>query len=111
MRVLCNFENEFSAAYAYLSSSEAIALNSVKDLRFFCAKIGLEPVEIVAKDDLDIIIWYLLDVCGNQLTYKTIPLAYDYTCDSGKRGCEGKFRSLNDGLSPDISKMMLERLD
>ncbi|GAW82718.1 LCCL domain-containing protein [Plasmodium gonderi] len=70
-------------------------INSVDDIRQHCAEIGLEPLILRSKSQLNSLILSLKKM-GFMLNGKNnIPLAYDYSCDHGS--CSGKFHDLLNG--------------
>ncbi|SBT43802.1 LCCL domain-containing protein [Plasmodium ovale wallikeri] len=70
-------------------------INSVDDIRQHCAEVGLEPLILRSKGQLDSLILSLKKI-GFILNGKmNIPLAYDYSCDHGS--CSGKFHDLLNG--------------
>ncbi|CAG9474050.1 unnamed protein product [Plasmodium vivax] len=70
-------------------------INSVDDIRQHCAEIGLEPLILRSKSQLNSLILSLKKM-GYTLNGKNnIPLAYDYSCDHGS--CSGKFHDLVNG--------------
>lgn len=70
-------------------------INSVEDIRYHCAEVGLEPLILRSKNQLSSLILALKKI-GFSLNGKiNIPLAYDYSCDHG--GCSGKFHDLLNG--------------
>ncbi|KAI4836902.1 LCCL domain-containing protein [Plasmodium brasilianum] len=70
-------------------------INSVDDIRQHCAEVGLEPLILRSKGQLNALILSLKKM-GFALNGKiNIPLAYDYSCDHGS--CSGKFHDLLNG--------------
>ncbi|CRH01558.1 LCCL domain-containing protein, putative [Plasmodium relictum] len=70
-------------------------INSVDDIRYHCAEVGLEPLILRSKYQLNSLILALKKI-GFSLNGKiNIPLAYDYSCDHGS--CSGKFHDLMNG--------------
>ncbi|CRG94563.1 LCCL domain-containing protein, putative [Plasmodium gallinaceum] len=70
-------------------------INSVDDIRYHCAEVGLEPLILRSRSQLNSLILALKKI-GFVLNGKiNIPLAYDYSCDHGS--CSGKFHDLLNG--------------
>lgn len=110
MRVFCNFESKLEQAYAYINNDN-IDMSSRKKIEYWCASIGLEPVQIDV-DHVETIIQYLNDIGVDMMNPSPIPLGYDYMCEEGQPSCEGKFYSFNNQEeSDDISNKLISLLD
>lgn len=78
-------------------------INSVNDIRQHCAEVGLQPLILRSKNQLNSLIISLKKI-GYSLNGKVnIPLAYDYSCDHGS--CSGRFHDLLNG-NIDISTLI-----
>ena len=84
------------------SQMEGSKLETIKDIRYQCAKTGLEPIQI--NNNLMMRrIFYLLKVYGWDLARPlVIPLGYDYQCD--KYSCSNEYQSLNSEDSNSIQR-------
>lgn len=70
-------------------------INSVEDIKYHCAEVGLEPLVLRSKFQLQSVLTALKKI-GFVLNGKLhIPLAYDYACDHGS--CSGRFHDLLNG--------------
>lgn len=104
LRVYCDFTNG-GGFYAYLGGIKEGddyrgVVNSIQDVRFKCAQIGLEALDIVSPNQLLLLQNYILDL---QIVLKkeVIPLVYDYNCLSGK--CAYKFKPIFSETSLDVT--------
>ncbi|VWU49342.1 LCCL domain-containing protein [Hepatocystis sp. ex Piliocolobus tephrosceles] len=81
-------------------------VNSVDDIKRYCAEVGLEPLILKSESQLNSLIVSLKRM-GYTLNGKiNIPLAYDYSCDHDN--CSGKFHDLLNG-NIDLSSIIYSR--
>lgn len=86
LRVYCDFSNG-GGFYAYLGGIHEgddyrSVVQSADDVRFKCAQIGLEPLDIVSENQLSLMQKYILSL-GIVMKKEVVPLVYDYKCPSG----------------------------
>ena len=107
LRVYCDLSNKNSRLYAFFGSTGEKNLNNVKslrDVRFECAKLGLEPTEIRDLKEIDSLQNYLNDLKVNLSAKAVIPIGYDYGCD--RKMCNKRYHSLNSINSPDSTDII-----
>jgi len=102
LRVFCDFSLYKTAVDFYIFKDDLpipnpdlsyLGIKNADDVKFQCAKIGLEPLEINSVDVLNRI-YDLLIIDGYILTAENyIPIGYDYNCKDNK--CSNIYNSLS----------------
>lgn len=100
-KVYCDFETFHGNFYYYMGNlnNKAIPLKdhiTIKDMQDGCKSLGLKPVILESKDQIETLIHYLNFIEANSEDDIGIALAYDYDC---KESCSGHFKSLESNNS------------
>jgi len=77
-RVYCDFDTDLMHAFAYVGGGESI--KSDYDIKYACAKIGLEPI-MLEESQLVKLNLYVADQGADLGSPQIVPYARDYTCD------------------------------
>lgn len=114
IRSFCDFTNsEFGYDYTYYGGlGESIIekkIKSLDDVKYYCAKMGLQPVELKSKAQVLLIHRYLADIGVNLQSNGFIPLGFDYGCQ--QQACTGHYSSLNRRSSNDITEILTSMVD
>ena len=121
IRVFCDFslgsnsnKNSLGATFYIFNNNQLpntvldpkkFKIKDYKDIRYQCARLGLEP--LVIKDEIYLTnVKMLLEANGWNLEIPelTVPFAFDYTCET--RYCMKKFNSFNTRMSPILNDFL-----
>ena len=114
IKVFCDFSIQTGGVSIYIHNNdqlpnsilESFSIHSYNDIRFYCAKKGLYPIEIQNKDYITRL-HNLLKFLGWDLSNSNvIPLAFDYNCEKGS--CIYSYKSLNSLDSKNILPLFQE---
>ena len=115
IRVFCDYttsENGMDYAY-YGGLGDSVVKSKIKnvdDVKYYCAKLGLFPVQLKTKAQIQLIHRYLSDIGVNLQSKGFVPMGVDYGCIT--RGeCSGKYHSLNSKSSEDITEALKSMVD
>ena len=115
IRVFCDYttsENGMDYAY-YGGLGDSVVKSKIKnidDVKYYCAKLGLSPVQLRSKDQIQLIHRYLSDIGVNLQSKGFVPMGVDYGCIT-REECSGKYHSLNTKSSEDITEAMKSMVD
>lgn len=114
IRVFCDYSNsETGIDYVYYGGlGDSVIKNKIKslnDVKYYCSKLGLYPVELKNKVQILLIQHYLTDIGVNLQSKGFIPMAMDYGCE--KQACTGRFSSLSSRTSQDVTEPLTGMID
>lgn len=108
MRVFCDFEFGKGRSYYVYNMKNPIgkdigfSIKDYKDIRYQCAKIGLEPISVTGSPKQIENLRYYIKAVGYDLSKRyQIPLGYDYACNDGK--CSRKYKQLDIDTGADVT--------
>eukprot|EP00388_Colpodella_angusta_P004523 GDKJ01014826.1.p1 GENE.GDKJ01014826.1~~GDKJ01014826.1.p1 ORF type:complete len:1043 (-),score=276.90 GDKJ01014826.1:1405-4533(-) len=101
IRAFCDFENGgmYYVWNANRTPGRSIKdkVETVEDVRYRCAELGLEPFVATNTGQLKAIAKLLMSLGYDMRLKSAVPLAADYECSNGE--CSGDYRDLRDGSS------------